>query len=97
MLLYIEILSNVVLKFPLCRSDGAKSHLCNTEERRAICLCPEIAIRRRKSLHWNRNTMKFHSADCPSVNDMNEENKVAIATREEALALGYAPCKRCNP
>lgn len=75
----------------------AKSHLCNTEERRAICLCPEIAIRRRKSLHWNRNTMKFHSADCPSVNDMNEENKVAIATREEALALGYAPCKRCNP
>ena len=45
----------------------------------------------------NRNTGKFHYAGCSSVNDMKESNKVPYGTRDEAVAAGYVPCKRCNP
>ena len=45
----------------------------------------------------NRNSMKFHCPDCPSVADMAEHNKVPLASREEAIALGYKPCGNCKP
>lgn len=97
MLLYIEILSNVVLKFPLCRSDGQSLTFATQKNAGPFASAPKSQFAEGSPYIGNRNTMKFHSAACPSVNDMNEENKVTIATREEALALGYAPCKRCNP
>ena len=45
----------------------------------------------------NRNSMKFHYPDCPSVADMAEHNKVPLASREDAIALGYKPCGSCKP
>ena len=47
----------------------------------------------------NRNptSMKFHRADCRWVQEMYEGNKVCFATREEAVAAGYVPCKVCKP
>lgn len=45
----------------------------------------------------NRNSMKFHCPDCPSVADMAEHNKVPLASREDAIALGYKPCGNCKP
>lgn len=45
----------------------------------------------------NRNTKKFHYADCSSVEAMNEENKVDFYSRDEAINDGYVPCKRCDP
>lgn len=45
----------------------------------------------------NRNTKKFHRFNCASVNDIKEGNKASIATREEAIEQGYAPCGRCDP
>lgn len=45
----------------------------------------------------NRNTKKFHYADCSSVDAMNEENKVDFYSRDEAINDGYVPCKRCDP
>ncbi len=46
----------------------------------------------------NSNTGKFHYPSCSSVKDMKEKNKVYFyGTREEAIAKGYVPCKRCNP
>ena len=45
----------------------------------------------------NKNTKKFHMADCPSVKEMKDSNKVPFATKDEALEEGYKPCKRCNP
>ncbi|MCI6795717.1 MAG: hypothetical protein MR581_07085 [Lachnospiraceae bacterium] len=41
--------------------------------------------------------MKFHRADCSSVGQMNDSNKVPFSSREEAINAGYEPCKRCNP
>ena len=46
----------------------------------------------------NTNTHKFHYADCSSVQDMSEKNKqFSNKSREEIIADGYKPCKRCNP
>ncbi|MBR5376646.1 MAG: MBL fold metallo-hydrolase, partial [Lachnospiraceae bacterium] len=46
----------------------------------------------------NKNTKKFHRPGCCSVSDMKEKNKkVFTGTRDEVIAQGYAPCKRCNP
>lgn len=46
----------------------------------------------------NTNTHKFHYPDCASVADIKPKNYKAFhGTRDEALSLGYAPCKRCNP
>ena len=45
----------------------------------------------------NRNSMKFHYPDCESVSDMAEHNKVPLASREDAIVLGYKPCGRCKP
>lgn len=46
----------------------------------------------------NTNTGKFHVPGCSSVQDMKESNKLAFGgTRDEAIAQGYVPCKRCNP
>ena len=81
----------------LCRSDGQSLTFATQTNVGPFAFAPEPQSAGESPYIGNRNSMKFHSADCPSVNDMNEENKVAIATREEALALGYAPCKRCNP
>lgn len=46
----------------------------------------------------NKNTKKFHYATCGSVNDMAEHNKLPFdGTRDQLIAQGYIPCKRCNP
>ena len=46
----------------------------------------------------NTNTHKFHYPDCSSVRDMAEHNKQTFeGSRDEAIGMGYAPCKRCNP
>ena len=46
----------------------------------------------------NKNTHKFHNPGCSSVADMKESNKIYFSgTRDEAIAGGYDPCKRCNP
>jgi len=45
----------------------------------------------------NKNSKKFHRADCSSVAAMSPANRVCFASREEAIAAGYEPCQRCNP
>jgi PBP1b-binding outer membrane lipoprotein LpoB len=46
----------------------------------------------------NNNTMKFHYEECESVNKILPKNKAFLdGTRENAIAMGYVPCKNCNP
>ena len=46
----------------------------------------------------NTNTKKFHYPDCSSVPDIKPGNRYDYeGSREEVLAMGYVPCKRCNP
>jgi len=46
----------------------------------------------------NTNTLKFHYPTCGSVSQMKEKNKQEVTlTRDEIIAMGYVPCKNCNP
>lgn len=45
----------------------------------------------------SKSSHKFHRADCPSVARMNDSNKLYVSSRDEAIAMGYEPCKNCNP
>ena len=44
----------------------------------------------------NKNTKKFHKADCDSVKDMKPQNKkVSSDSKETLIQNGYSPCKAC--
>lgn len=46
----------------------------------------------------NTNSKKFHRPDCSSVGQMSAKNREDVEdTREDLIANGYDPCKRCNP
>ena len=46
----------------------------------------------------NTNTKKFHLPTCSSVKDIKDKNrKDFFGSREEVIAMGYEPCKRCHP
>ena len=46
----------------------------------------------------NTNTHKFHYPSCSSVNSMKDKNKdYYTGSRDDVVAMGYEPCKRCNP
>ncbi len=50
-------------------------------------------------LEWvvNKNSKKFHTPFCSSVDDMKEENKLHLkATRESLINDGYSPCGVCK-
>lgn len=46
----------------------------------------------------NTNTKKFHYPTCSSVDDMKPKNRKDVhESRDQIIAEGYEPCKRCNP
>ena len=46
----------------------------------------------------NTNSHKFHNPSCGSVDTMDASNRQDVTTtRDELIAQGYEPCKRCNP
>lgn len=46
----------------------------------------------------NTNKKRFHTPDCGSVKQMKDANKKEFSgSRDELIAEGYVPCKKCNP
>ncbi len=46
----------------------------------------------------NKNTDKFHHADCSSVPQIKEKNRMDFTGDRQALIdQGFVPCKRCKP
>lgn len=46
----------------------------------------------------NTNTHKFHNPSCSSVKDIKPQNRQDYTgSRSDVIAMGYDPCKRCNP
>jgi len=46
----------------------------------------------------NLNTGKFHYPGCSSVETIKESNREdTTMSREEVIAAGFVPCKKCNP
>lgn len=46
----------------------------------------------------NTNTMKFHLVTCKDGNRISEKNRRDVkCARISLIAMGYTPCKNCNP
>lgn len=46
----------------------------------------------------NTNTGRFHRPSCGDAAAVSEGNRIDVhLTRNEVLAMGYAPCRHCNP
>ena len=46
----------------------------------------------------NKNTKKFHRPSCYTIKRMSNSNRIDFeGTREEVIAKGYDPCKKCYP
>lgn len=45
----------------------------------------------------NRNSMKYHRADCRYAAQVKAENCIAFDNAEQALIAGYTPCGACKP
>ena len=45
----------------------------------------------------NANTKVYHVSSCRSVDSMQDKNRVAFPTADQAEAAGYRPCKNCCP
>lgn len=45
----------------------------------------------------NRNSMKYHRADCRYAAQIKAENRIAFDSAEQALTAGYTPCGACKP
>ncbi len=46
----------------------------------------------------NHNTGKFHRAGCSSVKQMKAANaETTNSSRDQIIARGFVPCKKCNP
>ena len=43
------------------------------------------------------NTKKFHTAYCSHAERIKNSNKVYFSSRDEAISMGYNPCKVSNP
>ena len=46
----------------------------------------------------NKNTKKFHTPSCSSVNTIKDKYREdTTKSRDELIGMGYIPCKKCNP
>lgn len=75
---------------------GAGSH----QETEPVVVAPVITDSEETGTDYigNKNTKKFHYDWCSSVDQMKESNKYYYTgTRDEMIAKGYEPCKRCDP
>jgi hypothetical protein len=45
----------------------------------------------------NTSSKKFHYASCSSVPKISPENYATATNRDDRIAQGYQPCKKCNP
>lgn len=59
---------------------------------------PQIPVSSAGTYVLNTNSKKFHYPTCSSVGDMSPKNRSDVSmSRDEIIAQGFVPCKRCNP
>lgn len=58
----------------------------------------EVIVPAESSYVVNTNTGKFHETWCSSADRIKDSNRWDYTgTRDDLIAMGYAPCKNCNP
>jgi len=71
-----------------------------SEDTAASMSQPEVTAPETDAITYvlNHNTGKFHDPGCSSVDTIKESNREdTTMSREEVIAAGFVPCKRCNP
>lgn len=82
----------------IARSDGKKIIWNTTPDTSELSSDDTSSAPENPGYILNTNTKKFHRINCPSAEDISDENKEAFqGTREKLIQKGYEPCKRCNP
>lgn len=58
-----------------------------------------FAVQRAEEPYYvaSRNSYRFHRPGCSSAENFKPERSRRFATRNEALAEGLSPCRRCKP
>ncbi len=96
------ICSCVLICTTACTNNSPATSSTEPAPTQLIQLTPEpTSLEEKKEIHkyiGNADSKKFHYEYCISIKRMKEENKIYMeCTREEAIAQGYIPCKKCNP
>ena len=82
-------------------TDDRKSEPASQEQAEEPEPEPEVAAEpepRGTDYILNTSTKKFHYPSCGSVSQMKESNKeFYTGSRDDVIARGYDPCKKCNP
>ncbi len=61
---------------------------------------PDLVVQQDRQefvLFGSRKSNKFHRPTCQYVRRINSGNLVGFRSREEAVSMGYVPCKVCKP
>ncbi len=97
-ILTLCIVTNLIL-LSSCKPTKTDNNLIVSISVSTITEIPEIETATQSPDYIaNTNTDKFHRSYCPSVDLMNEENKLYYSgNKEDLLEYGYFPCGRCNP
>ena len=83
-------------------SAGAEQEAAAAQPQTEVVEQPETAAQEEvpqgETYILNTSTKKFHRPGCSSVGQMKESNKEEFTgSRDNVIARGYGPCKRCNP
>ena len=59
---------------------------------------PAVPAKQTSTYILNTNSKKFHKPGCSAASQIKAANKDEFTgTRDEVIAKGYEPCKKCNP
>lgn len=83
-------------------SSDTSSSTASNETPAVVEATPEPVVQEPASLGTtyilNTSSRKFHYPSCGSVSQMKESNKQTYTgSRDDLIAQGYEPCKKCNP
>ena len=77
--------------------DGMKYSVSGISAVPVQAAAPDPADGEEAQFIGNKKSKRFHLPTCRAVGQMNEENRVNLSSREEAISGGYIPCGDCNP
>ena len=77
------------------RTDLQGNIVCTTDGKNIAFNCNSVSGAEVYADAANKKSKKFHLESCASLPD--EENRIYLEDREEAISLGYTPCGTCKP
>ena len=90
-----QLLALLQETYALGYRDGQKAAGASASDERSL---PALPLDGEPDYVLNTNSHKFHYPDCKSVGDISPQNREDFhGSRDELIAMGYSPCKRCKP